>query len=252
MAERNSPRRPRLLVAAAVLSLAAGLAAALAPVAGAETQVKLRLKSVSVTITASGTVSEGGRPGVFDGPYSRKVELKAVLTGKPRPGHATTTIELPPQKNLYSCSPECPQFVLSGKTTITDVVTPDDAAIAPITCTRTVPLPKTFDGRRPIGSVQIVGASRTAFGPNLALPQGLLFFASTAQPDANGCPLAAPRVNDAGYAMSQLQDGSMPVKAIKGSKTFSVGWTKFVTLDQYGGFAGLAKVTATAVFEKVG
>lgn len=249
MAERIPSRRLRLLAVAALL---VALAAALAPVAGAATQVKIRLKSVSLTITASGTVAEGGRAGVFEGPYSRKVDVKVVLTGKPRAGHATTTIELPPEKNLYSCSPECPQFVLSGKTTIKDVVTPDDASIAPITCTRTVPLPKTFDGKRPIGTVSIVGASSRAFGPNLGLPQGLLFFASTAQPDANGCALAAPHVNDAGYALSQLQDGSLPVKAIKGSRTFSVGWTSFVTLDQYGGFAGLAKVTASAVFEKVG
>ena len=178
--------------------------------------------------------------------------MKVVLTGKPLPGKATTTIELPPTKNLYSCEPECPQFVLSGKTTVKDVVTPDDATIAPITCTRTVALPKAFDGRRPIGSVSIIGASSRAFGPNLELPQGLLFFASTAQPDANGCALSAPRMNDAGYALSQLQDGSMPVKAIKGSKTFSVDWTKFLTLDVNNGFSGLAKVTATAVFEKVG
>lgn len=249
MAERIPSRALRLLATAVGL---AALVAALAPTALAETQVKVRLKSVSLTISASGTVSDPGRAGVFEGPYSRKVVVKAVLTGKPRQGKATTTIDLPPRKNLFACSPACPEFVLSGTTTIEDVVTPDDAAIAPITCTRKVALPKTFDGRKPAGSVTFTGASSSAFGPNLALPQGLLFYASTAQPEANGCPLIAPRVNDAGYALTQLQDAFLSAKTVRNAKTFTLSWSKDVNLDPYGGFTGLARATARAVFEKVG
>lgn len=227
----------RLPVTLALALLALVLAS---PAPAAQGHLRLKVKTISLAYRATMTATD--QAGTVTATV--KVDLTGVGKG------VAAVVDLTTGANVYACNPgdaagDCPHYVVGGKVTVEETLTPADASQPRTTCTRTVTYRR---GARavnvPYQFVALVHVAGTRYRLEVgSVPELESLYRGARDP---GCAFRPPLYDERGLI---LTGGSTKGALTKATSTASLAGAP--QLEVVGG-TGALKLTGTVAFALAG